>query len=63
MTASSLPAQRRETVVTLTVTGEQQQALAECVAAVVATPGLSKRSEAFLMNLWADVALDETLEG
>ena len=51
--------------VTLCVTGEQQQALAECVAIVAAHPELklSNRPTGFLLDLWATVALDETVEG
>lgn len=47
----------------LDVTGDQRQALAECVATVAAHPHLSKRPTGFLLDLWAVVALDETVEG
>lgn len=48
----------------LDVTDEQRQALAECVAIVAAHPELrlSRRPTKFLLELWAVVALDETVE-
>lgn len=49
----------------LELTSDQRQALAECVAIVAAHPHLklSKRPTPFLLDLWAVVALDDTLEG
>lgn len=49
---------------TIELTAEQRQALAECVAIVAAHPHLklSKRPTPFLLDLWATVALDETVE-
>lgn len=54
-----------DTLIPLDVTDEQRQALAECVAIVAAHPHLklSKRPTEFLLDLWAVVALDETVEG